>query len=322
MKIAIIGSGYMGHRHLEIYSKFQGCSIILNDQDHGLASQLAKSYGVQYSENLDNILSDHEVDAVDICTPTASHAGLAVGALSAGKHVFCEKPLCTSSKDANSIFLSQEKADKLVMVGYIYRFSPTLQYIKKTLDQNVIGDPLLAILRIGSKGSRSLWKHRSDSDGGAKYEMLMHLLDLAYWFFGDINDFQVLRQSTILTTRNISGQQLNVDADDFILASSRYGNGQILYEADLVTPAYMNFIDIQGSNGSIFTSIISNLPTLIYCNSAKSSFEKGHNWRSFPEEDFLSKELLCFLETMRGNETDNEIHSVKDSLKILSLLGI
>jgi predicted dehydrogenase len=186
----------------------------------------------------------------------------------------------------------------------------------------VIGDPYLAMFRLGGRGSHKAWKHRADTGGGAANEMLVHMLDLALWYFGEPVSASCLQSDLLLPEREIEGELVTADADDFLLLTLESASGtRALCQADLVTPGYMNHIEIQGTNGSLMTSILEYLPTTLYCKEPRGNFDRGNTFRQFPAVDLFERELGNFLGCVRGEETA-DIHSVEDSLRLMELIDM
>src|SRR5205807_1803081 len=112
---------------------------------------------------------------------------------------------------------------------------------------------------------------------------MVHMLDLAAWYFGKITDLHVLWHTTLLPERNVAGQTIRVTAEDFSVVRLCAGDVQILLQSDLATPSYMQHIDIQGENGSIFSSILHYLPTVVYCKEQRGIYDQGNNLYTFPQ---------------------------------------
>ena len=95
--VGIVGAGYASHLHCSGYRKVHGASVRLKticDVDTGRAEKMASSHGIEETcGDFRALLEDKEIDLIDICTPPNLHAHMIKDALSAGKHVICEKPL-------------------------------------------------------------------------------------------------------------------------------------------------------------------------------------------------------------------------------------
>ena len=99
-------------------------------------------------------------------------------------------------------------------------------------------------------------KHKRETGGGAANEMLVHMLDIVLWYFGSVRSVRNLYTDTLLAERDVEGKSVNADAEDVVLLKIESTSGvQTICESDLVTPSYMNYVEIQGTNGSLWTSI-------------------------------------------------------------------
>ena len=149
------------------------------DLDEGAAREVARDVGAEgYGPPGDGVASD--ADAALIATPPASHLELAMGYLTAGKHVFVEKPFVTSGDDARSLAAAAAAADRCIHVNHFWRLYPSAE-----IARSVIGDGYLGELELvqGSEGLRWDWPARSDymvsnRFGGVLFDIGAHLIDL------------------------------------------------------------------------------------------------------------------------------------------------
>jgi len=318
MKVGIIGCGKIAERHTLALKKIGVQDIVCYDVDHRKAQSCAARYNIKHATTADEILNDPNVVAVNICTPTSTHPAYVVDGLRSGKHVFCEKPLAQTLDEALRIKKVADQTEQILMVGYLYRFFPALQFVKQVLDDGIIGNPYFAIFRLGGRGSHAAWKHQSEG-GGAILEMLVHKLDLVYWYFGKIESFDQLWRTTLLPEREIGADKVQATAEDLVLLRVKSGQTQIICESDLISPSYMEYIEIHGENGSIFSSILHYLPTTVYCKSERGIFSKGHTFQTFQAINAHEKELEFFLDAIRGEK--ELINTVDDSIETIRLIN-
>lgn len=316
--IGVVGCGRIAERHLEAYRKIGDVRVVVTDQEPAAARRLAETHRVEWRESPAEVLESPELDAIDVCVPTIAHAEVVLAALRSGKHVFCEKPLCQTYGEAQEIATAQQQTGRIVMVGYLYRFHPAFQFAKQVLDDRVIGRPHLAIFRLGGRGSHRAWKHTAEAGGGATLEMMVHNLDLIQWLLGPADEVEVFTRATLLPERAIEGQSLQVSAEDYVLASLQIDGVTVICESDLVTPSYMNYVEIQGDNGTLFTSILHYLPTVVYCREPRGVFNLGNNVQHFPPVNLFERELGHFLETLSDGATP--FNGASDSLQVMALV--
>lgn len=320
VRIGVVGCGKIAEKHLNALKKFEGVEVTVTDVVEK-GKTVAADYEVGWHNDPDGLVSGAGVDAIDVCIPTPGHAKVITKALESGKHVFCEKPLARTVSEAEQIQERAAAADRILMVGYLYRFHPALQFVRTVIKESIIGDPYYAIFRLGGRGSHKAWKHRRETGGGAANEMLVHMLDLILWFFGDAKSVETLYRDTILEEREIEGTVVHVDAEDVILLRMDMENGtRVLCESDLITPSYMNYLEVHGTNGSAMTSILDYMPTFVYCREPKGTFDRGHNVRQFPAVNLIEEELGHFINCVQNGEQP-AVNSLEESVQLMRLLS-
>src|SRR4051794_41046982 len=95
--------------------------------------------GVAAYANLDDLLDDPQIDLVDITLPTPQHADVAIRALEAGKHVFCEKPMALQIGDCDRMVEAANRANKLLMIGHVLPFFPEYDWARRTIRSGQFG---------------------------------------------------------------------------------------------------------------------------------------------------------------------------------------
>jgi len=204
------------------------------------------------------------------------------------------------------------------MVGYLYCFHPSFQKLKNVIRDNIIGKPYYALFRIGGRGNHRRWV-RENKGGGAMMDMMVHMLDLSDWYFGEPEKIELLVYETILKKRIIDGTEYDVDVEDFVLLRMKNKTGvNIVCQADLITPSYMNVVEVHGDNGSFFGSIIDSLPTMVYCNSARILYDRGKNIFHYPHINLFEKELEYFVESLMNKA--KPVDSVATSIRTLRII--
>jgi predicted dehydrogenase len=319
MRIAVVGCGKIAERHLAAYRAIDGVEVTVTDiVERGRS--VAQRHGAGWSPAPAELIAGDAIDAIDVCTPTPSHAQFIFDGLDAGKHVFCEKPLARSTGEAAMVEARAALSDRVVMVGYLYRFHPAFRFVRDLLRDGVLGDVHFATLRLGGRGSHKAWKHRRETGGGAGNEMLVHMLDLALWYFGEPEEVTNLWTETLLPGREIEGARVDADAEDVVLLRLRTATGAaVLVQSDLVTPGYMNHVEVHGSNGSVFTSILEHLPTTLFCREPRHGHPAGETVLRFPREDLFERELRHFVDVCRGAE-EERTNSVAESVRLMQVV--
>ncbi len=317
VRVGVIGCGRIAERHVDAYRRL-GVGVVVADQALELAQRFAERFGVDRASRPQDILDNDRIDAIDVCVPTPAHAGLVEAGLDAGKHVFCEKPLCSTVAEWERIEQAHRRSGKAVMVGYLYRFHPAYQFAKEIVDQEILEQLHLGIFRLGGRGNARSWKHDLASGGGASMEMLAHILDLADWLLGPLQDPQLLVREVLLPIRQIDGEPVRSTAEDYVVARLRAGPIEVLLESDLVTPSYMNYTELHGRNGSLFTTILAHLPTVLYCREARGIYDIGNHVRTFPQTNLFDAELAQFAGAVEGRT--QVPGSIEDSRRVVAIM--
>lgn len=324
MKIAIIGCGKQAPKHIGGLRSSRGVEVVLVDADPALAQALAEETGVEWVETVQEVLDDPGVVAIDICTPVTSHVELIEAGLAAGKDFFCEKPLCSTSAEAREIQAQLEGSGRIGMVGFNYRFAPAMAECKRVLSgvaetglSPVLGKITSALLRVGGRGGHQLWKHQKAEGGGAINEMLIHLVDLSNWFFGPIEHAHSFVEELLRPERPISGQLEKVDAEDFVLVRLTSRSGiESFCQADLITPSFMHYIDIQGENGTFFGSIQPDMPSFLFCVEAAGGYDQGRTDFDFGHRNFFQAQMTTFVDALHDRVQPDGC-GVEDSVNLL-----
>ncbi len=176
----MIGAGFWGRNHARVLSEIPSvelCAVV--DVEAQRAEQVARRYNIpNVYTDYRKILQGGEVDAVSICTPTITHAEIALDCIRDGVAVLVEKPMAANLKEAIEIYDTVKSCGGKLMVGFIERFNAAVQYMLSALSDGVIGTPLtIAARRIGP------WPERI-GDVGVVKDVAIHDIDLTHYFFG------------------------------------------------------------------------------------------------------------------------------------------
>ena len=327
IKLGLIGCGKQAGKHINSINKLDVVDVYIADIKTGAAQLLAEKSNVSWVGNPDDIFSDHDIRAVLVCTPTPSHKEIIQKALKAGKDVFCEKPLCTDLIEALELKEAEDRTGKSVLVGYVYRYVPIFEEgfrLMNDFQENygslVLGKPLSAYFRLGGRGSHQVWKHRKDQGGGAINEMLVHMIDLANWYFGPFKDVEVLSNTIKCKERLIQGRMESVDTEDFVMVRLYNGMGiEIFCQADLITPAFTQYVEIQCENGTFMGSIQQEMPSFIYMKQGRGGYDTGRTNLKFGQRNVLDIQMTYFVQKMLKDQKPdrNRIEETVDLIKII-----
>ena len=150
IRIGMIGYGQMGRIHAYAYRSipifydplpFDIELQAVADVVPGVAERAAAQAGFRRaSEDWREVVSNPDVDVVDICTPNAEHLPVLEAAIAAGKDIYCEKPLCTNLTDARRILALARQSGIRHQIVSEYRFLPAIMKAKELISQGFVGD--------------------------------------------------------------------------------------------------------------------------------------------------------------------------------------
>ncbi len=186
LSVGVAGLGRIGRLHAEVFfSKVENaCLVAVMDVIEDLAKGVASIYGVKAYTDYQKMLADDEVEAVVICTPTWLHKDMIIQAAEAGKHVFTEKPMTVTVKEADEVLSKVSKAGVKLQVGYMRRFDYAFSQAKKAIEEGSIGKPLVFIGLARDPSAPPGWAADPKKSGGIFLDMLSHDFDMARWLMG------------------------------------------------------------------------------------------------------------------------------------------
>lgn len=201
IRVGVVGLGTMGAGHLKAWRGVPSAEVVAvcDIQQDRREGDLSKSLGnidtggavVQDFSRIGRfasfaaMLRRADLDVVDICTPSDLHARMALAALKAGKHVFCEKPMALSFRQAAKVAQAAEQGGRMLMIGHVLRFWPEYVWMKEAIDSKRYGKVLSArFCRYGSSPGWSSWFSDGKRSGSSVLYLHIHDADTVQWFFG------------------------------------------------------------------------------------------------------------------------------------------
>ena len=191
IRIGIIGVGQIGKAHLDVYKTIRGVEIVAAcGRSRENLENVALKYGVPHIyQDFRELLKRDDLDAVDVCLHNNLHAPVAIAALEAGKHVYCEKPIAGSYHDGATMLNAAERSGRMLHIQLAGLFSNETRAAKQLIDAGALGDVYHArsvgFRRRGRPyvdgyGSAS-FVQKEISGGGALFDMgIYHISPLLY----------------------------------------------------------------------------------------------------------------------------------------------
>lgn len=213
IRIGLIGTGGMGKAHATafknvplVFGNEPGRPVleIVADVDARALEKWAGDFGfARWTTDWREIVNDPRVDVVDITTPNALHAEMAIAAAQAAKHIYCEKPLATTSADAARIVAAVEKCGAITIVGFNYLKNPAQAFAKQLIDAGELGE--ITVFRgtfdqdfLADPDVPFSWRlDRAQAGTGALGDLGSHTIAFAQFLVGDVAEVCGLRATQI-----------------------------------------------------------------------------------------------------------------------------
>jgi UDP-N-acetylglucosamine 3-dehydrogenase len=177
LRVAVIGVGGWGKNHARVLHNL-GVLKAVCDMDVERATEISERYSVNCYSSLDNMLQNEmNLDACFICTPTKSHYLLATKLIEKGIHLFVEKPLSFSSRECDDLVMMAQSKKIILTAGYIERYNPVVQDVKKIIQSKKYGDPLMMEFHRENRMPVHI------TDVGIIYDTSVHDIDTAMYLF-------------------------------------------------------------------------------------------------------------------------------------------
>ncbi|MDR2464827.1 MAG: oxidoreductase [Streptococcaceae bacterium] len=186
LKLGIIGFGKSANRYhlpyINIRENIELKKVFTPIVDEELARPY-KEEGVQFVQNLDDLLRDDEIELISICTPAHTHYELAKKVLLAGKHVIVEKPFADTLTHAKELFDLAEKNGVFITPYQNRRFDGDFLAVKQVVEQGVLGDLIEVETHIDYYRPNSITQS-GPKEEGSFYGLGIHTMDRMISLFG------------------------------------------------------------------------------------------------------------------------------------------
>lgn len=308
MRIGVVGTGFMGQTHVDRYKDLSNAEVtaVASLEDPRKFIEENGLNATAYDDGF-KLISDADVDAVDVCTPTPSHPDLTIAVLEEEIDVFCEKPVANSLKSAQRIADADEVSSATCMVGHTLRYFPEYASMREqVVEENAIGEPGVARARRISpfpKWGRDSWYEDKQKSGGLLLDLAIHDLDFLRWTMGEIN--------------RVFARQSSWNGGQHAHVTLRFETGAVGYvEASWALPdneGLSTELDLAGEDGLIEYEN-SGTPSIEFRTRAEPSVSL-----STVEKDGYHRELEAFVDCIQNGEKppvgiDEGIEAIRISL--------
>jgi predicted dehydrogenase len=273
VRVGVLGAGaWAEFAHLPGFKRDERCELVaIADPSVDRAWAFARQFGIPnvYASH-EELISREDIDLVDVCTPSHTHFELACAALEAGKHVLCEKPVAYDYRETmRAAALAKHKGVK-TKLGFTFRYSPAMQYVKFLIDDGFIGtpfifngfeqnsqwlDPHTPLRQVDHTADQSVIQVSSLEGYGAP------IMDLAHLLMGSRFAQVVGTMKNFIPERVVraTGTMMRMNIDDGDIFIGEFENGAIgSIQTSFVTVGNYPGIEarIYGSNGAIICRLV------------------------------------------------------------------
>lgn len=188
LRIGMIGAGNIACAHLDAYKSVENAEIVaICDINPDRLEETAEKYGIDNRFlSVEDMLASCELDAADVCVWNVNHAKCSIAALNAGLHVLCEKPMAYSAKEAEEMLAVAKKNNKLLMIGFVLRFSDNARIAMDFIENDYLGEiyhtKATYLRRHGAPGG--WFCNKELSGGGPVIDLGVHVIDLTRYMMG------------------------------------------------------------------------------------------------------------------------------------------
>ncbi|MDH5481432.1 MAG: Gfo/Idh/MocA family oxidoreductase [Candidatus Bathyarchaeota archaeon] len=293
--VAVIGTGFWGKNHARVFKELEETELLaVCDIDAERAKNVAEQFSVKPYTSTVKMLKREDIEAVSICTWSTNLAKEAMKTLKAGKHVLVEKPMAENVKQAERLFKTAEREGLHLTVGFLMRFIPGIQYIKKAIENKTIGELVCATARRVSE-----WPERIGDIGVVK-DTAIHDIDIIRYVF----------EEEPLAVYARTGSMKHGKFEDYaqIMLTFRGGKSAFI-ESNWLTPYKTRTLVVTGSKAIMTLDYITQELTI---EDAKEKVQPRYPWK-----EPLKLELQHFAKCVLKKE--KPLITSMDGLKALQI---
>ncbi len=281
LRIGLIGFGAMGKVHsFSVQNlKFYYPSLDFDAEIYGVCTtsyEKSKAIAEKYNFTLaakceDELIYNENIDIIDICTPNIYHYETIKKAIAAGKHIYCEKPLCVTAKQAEEVAKLAKESDLICNIVFNNRHMSSVMRAKELIDEGRLG----RILSFSGEylhnsctdiGRPAGWKQNKDiCGGGVLFDLGSHIIDLIYMLCGEFEAVNGVAQIGFPVRKGADGNEWSTNADEAFYMTCKLKCGAIgtITASKLVQGANDDLsFAIHGEKGSIKFSLMD--PNFLY----------------------------------------------------------
>ena len=252
MRVGIIGTGAISHKHIQAYRNIGYELTVCTDINPQYGRSFAERYGCEFVPTYEELCRHPRVDFVDVCTFPDFRLQPIVICAQSGKHVQVQKPISTNTATAREMIDVARKGGIQLGVVSQHRFDDSTQFLRRALDEGRLGrilqaDAYVKWFRSAAYYSRPIKGSWATEGGGALINQAVHQVDILLWLIGGVAEVFGYWQL---------GAMHKIESEDVVCALLKYSSGAtgVIQASTAFWPGYTERIEIHGTKG---TAVIS-----------------------------------------------------------------
>ena len=295
LKAAVIGLGWWGKHIVRRTKGSSDIQLVLAVDQNAELGAFAREHDVPYASKFEDALASTEVQAVLLATPHSMHTAQIAAAAKAGKHVFCEKPLALTRKDAESSIAVTKAAGVFLGIGHERRYEPAMTELRKIVKSGKLGTIMHAEACFNHDKLANVpqgdWRTSpKDAPAAGMTAMGIHLSDAFIDLFGPVSEAYAMTASRVAYKDN----------GDVVSALLRHESGTTSYiNAILVTHHRITYL-VYGSEG--WADVVYDThPDTPGASRLRVEMRDGSKWsQEYQWEDTVRLNLEAFARAAQG----------------------
>ena len=294
MKIAVLGCGSIGNRHIANLKRL-GVNVIAWNRSEERAVATQAKHQIKVYRNKEELFLNEKPDACFVCTPNSFHLADAIEAGMRDCHLFIEKPISSSLEGLNQLEEIINKKNLIVQVGANLRYDFGVKSVYEYYKSGAIGKVRWAHFHGGmylpdwhpEEDYRQMYSAKRNLGGGVVLDFI-HEIDLILWFFGQYNS---------INGRSYSSGMLEIETDDVADILFYYKNLNVNLHIDYLQKPFTRGIKLIGDKGWCEWSLLEK--KVSYYNQKENLLKEAHYPKNYDKNDMYLKQSEEFLNSLQ-----------------------